>query len=282
MKPELRSVVLGSDVVSAAAHRGVLRLRVRARDDVAVWAVHAFVWSLGLRNSREGNLRRISGTVRNGVWAGRIVVPRTVGDTRRRTWSWRSATTGDGGARTVPAHCARWALPHNVRVVGHVDDQRPQVRQPRIRPVGVDLRTGSQKRFVVRVRITDVGAGVSGRPSFTFEGSATNMDHQGYDLDMRLVSGTRRDGIWQTTFTLPRCEAEAGHWSGYVTASTTASPVTRPPPTTSKCSTMTSHRRSPSRSAGSAPRARCRFGSTRTSSGSPRTTCWCSRVPRRG
>jgi hypothetical protein len=216
-KPKLRSVVLGSDVVSAAAHRGVLRLRVRARDDVAVWAVHAFVWSERLRDSRDGNLRRISGTVKNGVWTGRIVVPRTagtnrahlvveVGDYRGRWRTYRTRALREIGAAT------------SVRVVGHVDEHRPQVRKPRIRPVGpVDLRTGTQK-FVIRVRITDVGAGVSGRPSFTFEGSATNMDHQGYDLDMRLVSGTRRDGIWQAKVSLPRCEGEAGPWSGYVTA----------------------------------------------------------------
>jgi hypothetical protein len=216
-KPELRSVVLGSDVVSAAAHRGVLRLRVRATDDVAVLAVHAFVWSERLRGSRDGNLRRISGTVKNGVWAGRIVVPRTAGTNRAHL----VVEVGDyrGRSRTYRARALRTiGAPTSVRVVGHVDEHRPQVRKPRIRPVGpVDLRTGTQK-FVIRVRITDVGAGVSGRPSFTFEGSATNMEHQGYDLDMRLVSGTRRDGIWQAKVTLPRCEAEAGRWSGYVTA----------------------------------------------------------------
>ena len=215
-KPELRSVRLGSDIVRAVAHSGVLRLRVRATDDVGVYAVNAFVWGTRLRDSRAGTLRRSSGSVKNGVWTGRIIVPRTagthqahlvveVGDYRGR---WR--TYGTRKLRAIGA-------PSRVRVVGHVDDHRPQVGQPRIRPIGpVDLRTGSQ-RFVIRVRITDVGAGVS-NAWLTFFGSDTRLNHQGYDPDMRLVSGTRRNGIWKATVTLPRCEAEAGRWFGYVTA----------------------------------------------------------------
>jgi hypothetical protein len=215
-KPELRSVRLNSAVVSVAAHAGVLRLRVRASDDVGVWAVHAFVWSLGTRDSRGGYLRRSAGTAKNGVWSGRIVIPRAAGSHRAHlvvevgdyAGRWRTVRTR--GLRQVGA-------PTGVRVVGHVDTHRPQVGQPRIQPSEpVDLRGGAQ-RFVVRVRIRDVGAGIS-RASFTFEGDDTSMEHQGYDNRMRLVSGTRHDGIWKATVILPRCEGEAGHWSGYVTA----------------------------------------------------------------
>jgi hypothetical protein len=122
-----------------------------------------------------------------------------------------------GRSRTYrPRTLTAIGAPGRVRVVGHLDTQRPTVRVPSVSRRAVDLRAGTRK-VTVRVRVTDRGAGVSDVSLF-FQGSAVNLQHQGYRRRMVRVSGTVHDGIWRARVTLPRCLTEAGTWQGLVTA----------------------------------------------------------------
>lgn len=213
-RPTVASVRLSTTTVDASRHRGLVRVRVRARDDSGVYSVKAFTYG-SLYRSRGGRLHLSRGTVTDGQWAGRIVVPRVAGNyTGALTVAVRDYR---GRSHTYrPATLAALGSPSRVQVIGEADTQRPRLRTPTISTSVVDLRTGAQK-VTVRARITDRGAGV--REVFmSFDGSATKMDHQGYEVAMERASGTANDGIWRGTVTLPPCRTEAGVWRGDVYA----------------------------------------------------------------
>lgn len=215
-RPTVRSVQLSTATVDAARHRGIVRVRVRAAADSGVFAVSAHLYGYLPTPSRGGRLHLVHGSRTNGQWQGRLLVKRVAGTHigklavdvrdyrgRSRTYGWKALTA--------------MGAPSRVRVVGHTDTERPKLRATTVTAHTLDLRTGGPRKVTVRARVTDRGAGV--REVFMFfDGSATKLDHQGYEPRMVRVSGTAHDGIWQATVSLPPCETEAGVWRGTVFA----------------------------------------------------------------
>jgi hypothetical protein len=80
-RPGIRSVQLSTTTLDVSDHRAPFGLRVRARDDVGVQFMQA--WLYGEDNlfiTRLARLRLREGSPKRGLWRGRIRVPRLAGD----------------------------------------------------------------------------------------------------------------------------------------------------------------------------------------------------------
>jgi len=215
-RPKVHTVRLSATTLDVSDRRATLGLRVRAGDDTGVAWMEAWLYGEdNLFTTRVTPVRLREGSPRKGLWQGKIAVPRLAGNETAHLiiemWDNRGHHR-----KYLPKGLAEIEQPHEVQLRGHVDTERPDPRILTIHPTSVDLRDGSQK-VTLRVRVTDRGAGVSRVAGFV-EGSATNMQHQGYDVRLKRVRGTAHDGIWKTTLTLPRCRTEAGRWSAYISA----------------------------------------------------------------
>ena len=77
-----------------------------------------------------------------------------------------------------------------------VDSQRPQLRELTITPAVVDVRRRSET-VTLSAHLTDVGTGV--RWAEAWFGGASE-----FEGPLRLVRGTRHDGVWRVTMRIPR------------------------------------------------------------------------------
>lgn len=214
-RPAIGSVRLSALAVDVGKHRKAVGIQVRATDDVAIAGVSAWMYGDRFFTTPTSYLRLRQGNRRNGVWRGRIVLPRIAGNDTANlivdTWDFHGRYR-----KYLPRRLAEIGAPNEVQVHGHIDSHRPDPGTPRMTPGKVDLRGGAQK-VTVRVRVTDRGAGVR-KVLLTVSRSATKLQHQDYDMKMNRVSGTANDGVWEALVTLPPCEVEAGRWEAWVTA----------------------------------------------------------------
>jgi hypothetical protein len=86
-----------------------------------------------------------------------------------------------------------------LKIISRTDTRPPELTRFALRPSQVDVRT-EDGRIVVRAHAVDTRSGVD---------RVTASVGRRY-LDLALVSGTRRDGVWRGVLTLPRCTASAG------------------------------------------------------------------------
>jgi hypothetical protein len=209
-------VRLSTTTLDVSDHRDTVGLRVHARDNAGVLDMRA--WMFGddnLFTTRTTWLRLRQGSRKDGQWQGRIVVPRLAGSETAHLivemWDIQGRHR-----KYLPRRLAEIGQPHEVLLRGHVDTERPELRTLELRPRFVDVREGKRK-VTLQVRVTDRGGGVRTVNAWVY-GSATGLDHQGYDVRLRRVRGTAHDGVWRAKIALPRCEAEAGRWKAYVVA----------------------------------------------------------------
>ncbi len=209
----MRSVRLSSATIDTRRHARILTVRIRATDDSGIATIDAGL-SGSLRSSMA-HARLVSGTTTNGTWLGRIRVPRWQGNStaklaievtdvvgRYRIFG-SEGTQGDRSA----GHGAHPQPPGFGRSRNDVAIGDPALTRPAYR----------RTRVTVTVRVTDRGSGVR-RVSLSLYGPESGNGAGSIDATFKRVSGTKYDGIWKGTATLPACEAFPGKWHLIVSA----------------------------------------------------------------
>jgi hypothetical protein len=201
-RPVVSDVAFSRTAVDA--RRGAVRVRLsaRARDASGVTSLRAeIVTRDAIRGSNRDvknlALRRTAGTARNGTWSAWLTVRRW---DRSGTWGIESLQVFDRSGRGADATKGNAAT---LRVRAARDDDEPTAGKPQVNATVLDAR-GGDARVTVSVRLKDRTSGIAGanllRPGpFGPEGQA-----------MRLVSGSKHDGLWLATVTVPRCGAVPG------------------------------------------------------------------------
>jgi hypothetical protein len=216
--PSVRSVRLSSATIDTRRHARTLTLRIRATDDSGIATMRAWLWGSPIR-ATTAHPRLISGTPANGTWLGRIRVPRWQGNSIAKLAI--EMTDVVGRFRLMgPKVLKAIGQPGTVRIVSREDTEAPKLRLRSVTPRSLDVRTGAHAVTVV-ARVTDRGSGTR-RVSLSLHGPESGNGAASIDSDLRRVSGTRYDGIWKGTATLPPCQAAPGKWRVTVSASDAA------------------------------------------------------------
>ena len=134
----------------------------------------------------------------DGTWVGRLRVPRgvkpgeyTIDSVRLRDGSGSSF----GNVRDYYRNQLEGTeLAPRVTVVSDVDRRAPRLRSLHLSATRADV-TSAPARIRVRARVVDVGAGTAG---------VSILSDVGAHGQLRLRSGTARDGIWAGTLTAPK------------------------------------------------------------------------------
>ena len=225
MKPSVRSVRLSSATIDTRRHARTLTLRIRATDDSGIATVRAWLWGSPIRSS-TAHPRLVSGTTTDGTWLGRIRVPRWQGNSTAKLAI--ELTDVVGRFRLFgPKALKAIGEPGTVRILSRQDSDAPKMT---LRSVtrSLDLRAGG-RAVTVTVRVTDRGSGVR-RISLSLFGPESGNGAGSMGATFRRVSGTKHDGIWKATATLPPCEAVPGTWNLYVTAADATNFTSLPKP----------------------------------------------------
>ena len=215
MKPAVRSVRLSAATIDTRQHARTLTLRIRATDDSGIATVRAWLWGSPLRSS-TAHPRLVSGTTTDGTWLGRIRVPRWQGNSTAKLAIELTDVVGRfrlAGPKALKAI----GQPGTVRVLSRKDPAPPKVTLKSLTPRSLDLRTGA-RTVAVTVRVTDTGSGVRDA-NLSLYGPESGNGVGPVGVSLRRVSGTRHDGIWKGTATLPPCDAVPGKWHVIVSAS---------------------------------------------------------------
>lgn len=218
IKPSVRSVRLSSASIDTRRHARTLTLRIRATDDSGIASVRAWLWGSPLRSS-TAHPRLVSGTTTDGTWLGRIRVPRWQGNSTAKLAI--ELTDVVGRFRFMgPKSLKAIGQPGTVRILSRKDPAPPKLTLTSLTPRSLDLRTGA-RTVAVTVRVTDLGSGVRD-VNLSLYGPESGNGGGSIDATLTRVSGTRHDGIWKGTATLPLCESAPGKWHVIVSASDAA------------------------------------------------------------
>jgi hypothetical protein len=202
--PVVTDVRLSKKTVDTTDGSRRLRVSVDVRDalsGVSRVRFSAYGSHGGVSSSRMG---RTAGTVRNGTWSAIVYVPRGTGSGR---WPLHVSVRDGWGtpASYGPKRLARISADSALRVTGVLDDRPPALKDVSLTPNTIDVR--EQDAIVtVELHATDALAGVSGGQLRALPGVL------GAPLvgTLRLISGTRRDGVWRASATFSHCRAVTG------------------------------------------------------------------------
>jgi hypothetical protein len=188
------------DVTGSAAR---VRVRIDARDATSG------VQDVQLSLSREGasvfakhqvDLRRVAGTPRAGRWKGHLDLPQGT----RRGWWVAEVTVGDRTQLWRSYHSKlRATRPPGLRAVRVVSIRAwlpPEVTTTRTSARVIDIRT-APATVVIEARIRDAGSGVATAAAWILRGLIYE-----YEVPLRLISGTRNDGLWRGSWTATTCQ----------------------------------------------------------------------------
>lgn len=173
------------------------------------------------RRSASLFLHRVRGTDHDGVWRGRITVPRYLGDV---TWHVQELTVVDKVVnvrrytyRLLGRLSSLLEADRVIVVRSTGDSTAPSAAGTTVTPGTVDVRGGDQQ-VVVRVRASDVAS-----PVTAVAARLLDPEHSDgvVDVDLHRVSGAPRDGWWEGTATVPHCGV-AGTWTTQVTVTDSA------------------------------------------------------------
>jgi hypothetical protein len=178
-----------------------VRVAVRALDDQSGISRVRVLAGPGWSSAAGTQLRKVRGTPH--TYRGRLSIRRFVETGRWGVWA-TVRNGADRGASFEPLGAARF-----LDVRSGSDTRRPTLTAIRIRPGNVDVRQADGS-VTVTVRARDAGSGIA-------DVGVDFRDPGNIWVPMRLVSGTRRDGVWRGSGIVPRCPAQ----SGLLTASVT-------------------------------------------------------------
>ena len=216
--PSVRSVRLSSSTIDTRRHARTLTLRIHATDDSGIATMRVWLWGSPIRSS-TAHPRLISGTAADGTWLGRIRVPRWQGNSTAKLAI--ELTDVVGRFRLMgPKALKAIGQPGTVEILSRQDPEAPKLRLRSVTPRSLDLGTGARAVTVV-VRVTDRGSGVRG-VSLSLYGPESGNGADSINATLRRVSGTKYDGVWKGTATLPPCLAAPGKWHLIVSASDAA------------------------------------------------------------
>lgn len=210
--PRLVSLRLGATRVGT--RRRVARVPVTARVvDARAGVTRVLVGSGSGRRGTFVLLKATSGSSLDGRWRGTMVVPRFLGST---TWRVTRVAVVDRvvnvrtyGPRKLALLDRTRRVDRAVQVRSRSDRQRPTAQPATFSASTIDV-TGDDQQVVVRVRAADDRAGVAGvRLRLLDPGHSDGL----VDTELRRVSGSRKDGVWEGAVTLSRCESVAGTWT---------------------------------------------------------------------
>lgn len=253
--PFLESLILDKDTVDVRSASKSITGTVRITDDLAgPWDVvlcpaHAF--ATGTPSFRQAGacvgMERVSGTRKDSTWTATYDVAKRAPS---GTWNfevWMQDASGnfgtdywlgpDGLAAVDPADRSWYhAIPDGAGVFivqGSPQDlNAPALTSVSLSPSGVDTSTGGVK-VTAEVSATDL-EGIKGAELYIggYAGYPNNenwVDHLQivWAQDFKLVSGTRKDGTWRTTFVVPGgtpdgtyfmsvALEDAGQWEAWV------------------------------------------------------------------
>lgn len=201
-RPQLRSIAATPTVVDVTSASRAVTFRARFSDDAGIsegngegWApyvgVGSYTYFLGY-----ADFERVSGTAQDGTWEARINVPRGMPATRLHAM----VVIRDVAGRVVTIDEAT----HVEVVDDDPDTLHPEV-QLRSPAAGAtyDVRNEA-KSITVRARVTDDKSGVA-----TVSACVIRPNEHGtwnYEWEecgrARRISGTSKDGVWQTSIRL--------------------------------------------------------------------------------
>lgn len=214
-----------TDVFNVRSASQTVRVRARLTDDASgVWSANFCAmrptFSGGYTNLPCDPAERVSGTANDGWWEGQFVIPEGAigGDWNVAIWLDDRAHQGDTQFWMGPDHYLVWTdngevvgpndhhLPDGAgrfEVIGTGDWNPPVLTGLTATPSSVDTLSGPAT-VRVSVQATDVegvaSVGASLHPSTTDDPSAPDFLIDNF----RLVDGTRRDGTWRASITLPQ------------------------------------------------------------------------------
>jgi hypothetical protein len=194
-------------------------------------------------------MRRVHGSRLDGIWVGSVAAAqlRSVRRWPVSLWAEDRADPQEFEESNVANYSAedlqRAGFPSWVTIRGGVDGTRPRVGRVWVSSQSVDART-SDTTVTLRARIRDADSGIQRARSHF--GDIYSMY-----TDLRLVSGSRHDGVWAVTVVFDHCDDDlrtrsfrpgvtgwdrAGRWDGRspdtaavaVTAGDTTRPTTLP------------------------------------------------------
>jgi hypothetical protein len=172
--------------------------------------VHLLAWDSIHRRHLETWLTRTAGSAKHGTWTGALRIPKFVQAGR---WFLEIRVTDNvRWVRTMGLRrLAAAGFPSQLTVVSRTDTQRAQVRHASFARL-VDVRSAPGS-VVVRVRATDERSGVGRLNVSMWPPTDAYPAGDSPSGDARLVSGSRRDGIWQVTLHVEDCSSWTGDWA---------------------------------------------------------------------
>jgi len=152
------------------------------------------------------SLHKVKGTAHR--YRGRTLMRRWIATGQWRVWYVVPVNgTGRYGVYSYRA-LGKLGFTRDVLVRSGQDSTAPRLEAFRLTPSAIDLRQHAQS-VTIRVRTSDTGSGL--KSVHVMPGVAAD-----FDVTLRLVSGTRHDGVWEGTLRFPRCPAVSGTWKASV------------------------------------------------------------------
>lgn len=206
--PRLRSFWLSS--TSVDTRRRTRSIQVRARVTDALSGVrNVYVRAAARRGMVETWLPRTSGGAWDGVWTGKLLVPRWIGTGPLDVTV--KATDRAGHRPPVrPRQLTARGWPSRIDVTSRSDRTRLEISDLVVSPAAVDARAGDVA-VSVSLRARDDGAPVTGG-YLTLEPLGAPVFRRTSAL-ATLTSGSLRDGVWSARLVLPRCQAVTATWN---------------------------------------------------------------------
>ncbi len=203
---ELASVTPTVVDVTSAPKRAVVRVRVM--DDTGIVRVQFNAQDMeGGAAVRVSEPLLVSGTVRDGIWEGIAMVPQ---------WS----PPGTLDIHVFATDRVRRSGDGDFVDALTVVDRNPDTELPRVAALSITSSTGAlpvdvrsaDRTVTVSATITDDASGADYVSLCLDRPTATGYGQSGACGNLRLVSGTGRDGIWRGTMTIARGSV-GGNWN---------------------------------------------------------------------
>ena len=209
--PFIKSFIFTPDTIDVTNSSKTITVRVEALDSTGVKnpgePVYVQLSSNATATQKTGSLKLVSGTVKNGIWETTITIPKGA---QPGSWSvftnpWSDSLNNSGFF--VNTGSTKYLVVQNSNPK---DSDPPFIKSFIFTPDTIDV-TNSSKTITVRVEALDsTGVKNPGEPVYVqLSSNATATQKTG---SLKLVSGTVKNGIWETTITIPK-GAQPGSWS---------------------------------------------------------------------
>jgi hypothetical protein len=213
--PELLSLSLSASAVNVSNGSQEVTITANWKDDLSgvKWPQFS-VRSLSGNQSYYGGFEKESGTANDGIYTGKVVIPRysEVGEWKLtveasdETGNWRQYVEGSqwSGSTPFPASITQKTIHVSLQVDSFINQYAPWPVALNLDKTSLDITSGNQ---TVKVRINinndDLPAQISASVYFTLPNNYGN-GNSFQCSDFKLVSGKIANGIYEGTIMVPR------------------------------------------------------------------------------